>query len=45
MPQTIKLTTDQMRLISLFQNVTGVTARDCIEDEKQKRIIKDFESI
>lgn len=39
MPQTIKLTTDQMRLISLFQNVTGVTARDCIEDEKQKRII------
>ena len=39
MPQTIKLTTDQMRLISLFQNVTGATARDCIEDEKQDRVI------
>lgn len=39
MPQTIKLTTDQMRLISLFQNVTGASARDCVEDEKQNRII------
>ena len=39
MPQTIKLTTDQMRLISLFQNVTGASARDCVEDEKQKRVI------
>jgi len=39
MPQTIKLTTDQMRLISLFQNVTGASARDCIEDEKQNRVI------
>jgi N utilization substance protein A len=28
-----------MRLISLFQNVTGASARDCIEDEKQNRII------
>jgi len=28
-----------MRLMSLFQNVTGATARDCIEDEKQNRII------
>lgn len=39
MPQSIKLTTDQMRMISLFQNVTGATARDCIEDEKQDRVI------
>lgn len=39
MTQAIKLTTDQMRLMSLFQNVTGATARDCIEDEKQNRII------
>ena len=39
MTQSIKLTTDQMRLISLFQNVTGATARDCIEDEKQDRVI------
>ena len=39
MTQAIKLTTDQMRMMSLFQNVTGATARDCIEDEKQDRII------
>lgn len=39
MPQTIKLTTDQMRLLSLFQNITGVTARDCIDDIKQNRVI------
>ena len=39
MTQSIKLTTDQMRLMSLFQNVTGATARDCIEDEKKDRII------
>ena len=39
MAQTIKLTTDQMRLISLFQNVTGASARDCVEDEKQNRVI------
>ena len=28
-----------MRLISLFQNVTKATARDCLDDEKQNRII------
>ena len=39
MVQSIKLTTDQMRLMSLFQNVTGATARDCVEDEKQNRVI------
>ncbi|RNJ75020.1 MAG: NusA-like transcription termination signal-binding factor [Nitrosopumilus sp. H8] len=39
MTQSIKLTTDQMRLISLFQSVTKATARDCIEDEKQDRVI------
>ncbi len=39
MPQTIKLTTDQMRLLSLFQNITGVTAKDCVEDIKQNRVI------
>ena len=39
MPQSIKLSTDQMRLMSLFQNVTGATARDCVEDEKQDRVI------
>ena len=28
-----------MRLISFFQNVTKATARDCLDDEKQDRII------
>ena len=39
MTQEIKLTTDQMRLMSLFQNITKATARDCVEDEKQDRLI------
>ena len=39
MAQAIKLSTDQMRMMSLFQNVTGAVARDCIEDEKQNRVI------
>jgi N utilization substance protein A len=39
MTQSIKLSTDQMRMMSLFQNVTGATARDCIDDEKQNRVI------
>ena len=28
-----------MRLMSLFQNITKATARDCVEDEKQDKII------
>ena len=28
-----------MRLISLFQNVTKTTARDCLDDEKRDRLI------
>ena len=39
MTQSIKLSTDQMRLMSLFQNVTKATARDCLDDEKQDRVI------
>ena len=39
MVRSIKLSTDQIRLISLFQNVTKATARDCLDDEKQDRII------
>ena len=39
MTQEIKLTTDQMRLMSLFQNITIATARDCVEDEKLDRLI------
>ena len=39
MTQAIKLTTDQIRLISLFQKITKTTARDCLDDEKQDKII------
>ena len=39
MTQAIKLTTDQIRLISLFQNVTKTTARDCLDDENQNKIV------
>ena len=39
MTQEIKLKSDPLRLMSLFQNVTGATARDCIEDEKHNRVI------
>ena len=35
----IKLTTDELRLMSLFQSVTSATARDCILDEKMDRVI------
>lgn len=38
MTQSIKLTTDQMRLMSLFGNITKTAARDCIEDEKQDKV-------
>lgn len=37
--QTIKLTSEQMRMMSLFQKVTKSTARDCIEDEEKDRVI------
>lgn len=35
----IKLTSDEMRLISLFQSITSATARDCIVDDKMDRVI------
>jgi N utilization substance protein A len=39
MTEKIKLTSDELRLMSLFQNVTGAVARDCIVDEKMDRVI------
>ena len=39
MTQSIKLTTDEMRLMSLFQSITKVTARDCLDDQRYDRII------
>ena len=33
MPE-IKLSSDQLSLMSMFQGMTGATARDCVVDEK-----------
>ena len=35
----IKLTSDELSLMSLFQSITTATARDCIVDEKMDRVI------
>jgi N utilization substance protein A len=35
----IKLTSDELRFMSLFQDITRVTAKDCVIDEKNNRII------
>ncbi len=35
----IRLTADELRLMSLFQSITTVTARDCIIDDKMNRVI------
>ena len=35
----IKLTGDEMRLIALFENITGATANDCVIDNEGDRII------
>ncbi|MGP3668146.1 MAG: NusA-like transcription termination signal-binding factor [Candidatus Bathyarchaeota archaeon] len=39
MPAKIKLTTDEIKCMSLFESITGVTARDCIIDNHSNRII------
>jgi transcription termination/antitermination protein NusA len=39
MTDKIKLTSDELRLMSLFQSITSATARDCIVDEKMDRVI------
>lgn len=39
MMPSIKINSEQMRLMSLFQRVTKSTARDCVEDEHNDRII------
>ena len=39
MSEKIKLTSDELRLISLFQSITSASARDCIVDEKMERVI------
>ena len=39
MTEKIKLTSDELRLISLFQSITGANARDCVVDDKMDRVI------
>ena len=38
MPE-IKLNSEQLSLLSMFHGMTGATAKDCILDEKQNRLI------
>lgn len=38
MPE-IKLSSDQLSLMSMFQGMTGATARDVVIDEKRERVI------
>ncbi|HYB04240.1 MAG TPA: NusA-like transcription termination signal-binding factor [Nitrososphaerales archaeon] len=35
----IKLTSEELGLMSLFQNISGATARDCVIDPKAERVI------
>ena len=39
MTEKIKLTSDELRLMSLFHSITSVTARDCVVDDKMDRVI------
>src|SRR6266699_3252015 len=35
----IKLTSEEMKYMALFESITGATTQDCIIDEKLERII------
>lgn len=39
MPERIKLTSEELGLMSLFQSVSGATARDCVIDGRMDRVI------
>ncbi|MGI0091542.1 MAG: NusA-like transcription termination signal-binding factor [Nitrososphaerales archaeon] len=39
MTEKIKLTSEELGLMSIFQNVSGATARDCVIDSKVDRMI------
>ena len=39
MSQEIKLSSEELKLIALFQKITRATARDVVEDEKLNRLI------
>jgi len=38
MPE-IKLTSEQLSMLSMFQGLTGANARDCVVDDKRNRLI------
>ena len=35
----IKLTSDEMQYIAIFESITGATTRDCVYDEHMNRLI------
>ena len=39
MAQEIKLTSDELKLIALFQKITRASARDVVDDERMNRLI------
>ena len=39
MAQEIKLTSEELKLIALFQKITRASARDVIDDERMDRLI------
>lgn len=39
MTSGIKITSKEMRYISLFESITGANVKDCIVDEEQSRVI------
>ncbi|MBX5326451.1 MAG: NusA-like transcription termination signal-binding factor [Candidatus Bathyarchaeia archaeon] len=39
MTSGIKITSNEMRYIALFESITGATVKDCIVDEAQNRVI------
>jgi N utilization substance protein A len=36
---SVKITSDEIKYIALFENITGARTRDCILDEKEERVI------
>lgn len=39
MKSGIRLTSKEMRFISLFESITGASVKDCVVDEEQSRVI------
>ena len=39
MQDKIKLSSDQLKMMSMFQEISGAMAKDCVVDEKMNRVI------